>query len=97
MKAIKKIEIVTGSLDAKKVINLLDEKGIKGYTIIKNVMGNGDKGYQDGDGLHEAFQNKYIMVACSEEELEKLVEPLRAILKKSGGICLVSDAQWLVH
>ena len=37
------------------------------------------------------------IVACSEEELKSITEPLRSLLKKSGGVCLVSDAQWLVH
>ncbi len=96
MKFVKKIEIVTGSLQSKKITQLLEEHSIS-YTIINNVMGKGDSGYQDGDGLHEAFQNRYLLVACSEEQLNKIVEPLRKMLAKSGGMCLVTDAQWLMH
>ena len=97
MKALKRVEIVVGTLESSKVIRILDENKIDGYTMIKNVLGRGDKGIKDGEGLHNAFQNTYIIVACSVEELESITEPLRTVLTKSGGVCLVSDAQWLVH
>ena len=97
MKHLKRVEIVTGALEAPKVVQILDEYNITGYTMIKNVEGRGDKGIQDGQGLHSAFQNIYLMVACSEDEVKSFTEPLRALLKKSGGVCLVSDAEWLIH
>ena len=97
MKALKRVELVVGTLESSKVIKILDDNKIDGYTMIKNVLGRGDKGIKDGEGLHNAFQNTYIIVACSAEELESITEPLRTVLTKSGGVCLVSEAQWLVH
>ena len=97
MKALKRVEIVVGTLESSKVIKILDDNKIDGYTMIKNVLGRGDKGIKDGEVLHNAFQNTYIIVACSAEELESITEPLRTVLTKSGGVCLVSEAQWLVH
>ena len=97
MKDLKRVEIVTGALETPKVINILEEHQVNGYTMIKNVLGSGDKGVQDGEGLHNAFQNTYLIVACSQEELERIKEPLRKVLRKSGGVCLISDAQWLIH
>ena len=97
MRALKRVEIVVGTPDSSKVIKILDDNGIDGYTMIKNVLGRGDKGIKDGEGLHNAFQNTYIIVACSAEELEGITEPLREVLTKSGGVCLVSEAQWLIH
>lgn len=97
MKVLKRVEIITGALETPKVVKILDQHGINGYTMIKNVLGRGDKGIQDGEGLHNAFQNTYILVACSNEEFEKISEPLRKLLRTVGGVCLVSDAEWLVH
>ena len=97
MKDLKRVEIVTGTLETPKVVDILKKNQISGYTMIKNVLGSGDKGIQDGEGLHNAFQNTYFIVACSVEELDRIKEPLRAVLKKSGGVCLVSDAKWLIH
>lgn len=97
MKDLKRVEIVTGTLEAPKVIQILERHNISGYTMIKNVLGSGEKGFQDGEGLHNAFQNTYIIVACSMEDFDAVKEPLRSLLSKVGGVCLVSDAQWLVH
>lgn len=97
MKAQKKIEIVTGSMNTNKVVELLEKHQVEGYTIIPKVVGLGKRGVQDGEGLHDAFNNSYILVACEEEMVEKINEPLSKLLKKYGGICLVSDTMWLVH
>ena len=97
MKDLKRVEIVTGTLEAPKVVSILEEHNVSGYTMIKNVLGSGEKGIQDGEGFHNAFQNTYIIVACSMAEFDTLKEPLRKLLSKAGGICLVSDAKWLMH
>jgi len=97
MKALKRVEIITGSLEAPKVLRILENHGMNGYTMVKNVLGRGEKGIQDGEGLHNAFQNTYFIIACSPDELEQITEPLRKLLKSAGGVCLVSDAQWLIH
>lgn len=97
MKAVKKVEIVAESDFLPKIVRLLEKEQISGYTVIRNASGKGDKGVRDGYGLTDVFQNIYILLACSEEELQRITEPLRALLKRIGGICLVSDAQWLIH
>ena len=97
MKAVKKVEIVVESDFLPKIVSLLEKEGINGYTIIRQASGKGAKGIRDGYGLTDVFQNNYILLACSEEELQRITEPLRALLKRIGGICLVSDAQWLIH
>ncbi len=97
MTPIKKLEIVINSTDLNALIHTLKKNGIKGYTIIKNVQGNGDRGEQDGDSLTSVFNNSYVLIACSEEDAKQLEEPMRRLLEKSGGIYLVSDAQWLKH
>jgi nitrogen regulatory protein PII len=97
MKAVKRVEIVIESDFLPRVIRILDKQQIKGYTIIRNASGKGDKGMRDGYGLTDVFQNIYLLIGCSEEELERIKEPVRMLLEKVGGICLVSDAQWLVH
>jgi len=97
MKAVKKVEIVAESDFLPKILELLESENISGYTVIRNASGKGDKGVRDGYGLTSVFQNNYILLACSQEELEHIKEPLRKLLKRIGGICLVSDAQWLIH
>jgi nitrogen regulatory protein PII len=97
MQTIKRVEIVTDSLEMKEVIDMIESLGITGYTLIRDVLGKGERGIQSGDELTGVFKNSLLLVACKEGEVSGLVEAIRPMLKKRGGICLVSDAQWVVH
>lgn len=97
MKPVKRVEIITDSLELRSIVQMLDEIGVSGYTVLKDVVGKGGRGMREGDELTDVFKNSYILVACPEEQLEPIVNCIRPILKKFGGICLVSDALWLVH
>lgn len=97
MQPIKRVEIVTDSLEMQEVTDIIDQLGISGYTLIKEVLGKGERGVQSGDELTGVFKNSLLLVACEAEKVPALVEAIRPVLKKRGGICLVSDAQWVVH
>jgi len=94
---IKKIEIITdGSLQSRMIL-AVDATGVSGYTIIKDVAGKGLKGTKDGHGISGGFKNFYMMLCCDETEARKVVEAVKPIITKYGGICIVSDAHWIIH
>lgn len=97
MQQIKKIEIVADLLELPKIIEKLDEVGITDYTIIKDVTGKGERGIRDGDELTDVFKNCYVLTACEPEQVDRVVETIRPLLKRYGGICLISDALWVTH
>jgi len=97
MELVKKVEIITNSLELDKVLNLLENVGVSGYTVIKDVTGFGDRGKVINDFDSSALTNGYVMSICTETQEEKVVETIRPILKKYGGVCIVSDAKWIVH
>ena len=97
MHHVKRLEIITDSLEMKEVCSVLESLGVTGYTIIREVVGHGERGWQSGDELTDVFKNAYLLTACSESEAERVVEAVRPILKRRGGVCLVSDAQWVIH
>ncbi len=41
--------------------------------------------------------NGCVLTACPPEQVREIVEAVRPILKRRGGVCLVSDAQWVRH
>ena len=94
---IKKIEIITDSTLQSRLVKVIDETGVSGYTIIKDVAGKGLKGDKDGHGISGGFKNCYIMVICDMEEAKKVVEAVKPIINTFGGICIVSDAHWVIH
>ena len=79
------------------VLSILEQVKVSGYTVIKNTSGKGDYGIAYSS-LDFEFTNSYIMTVCTDEtQLNRLVELITPFLKKFGGICLVTESQWVVH
>lgn len=97
MTTVRKVEIVTASLEIEHVLEVLDNEGVSGYTVIRDVVGRGSRGARPGDELTGALTNSYVMTACSAEEAERVVAAVRPILKRFGGVALVTDCQWVRH
>lgn len=97
MQAYKKLEVIIPKLESKRLIALLQRNGIKGYSYWGGIRGSGDRGLQDGEGLSEAFVNAFFVIACSEEDFNRIKEKLRVFLSDAGGVCMISDVDWLIH
>jgi nitrogen regulatory protein PII len=94
LQPIKKIEIIVSYLEVSAVIKILKKNSINRYTVINNVSGSGEHGYS-GDDL---ITNSYIMIICTELELaEQLSVAMQPLLKKLGGIFIITDGQWIAH
>ncbi|MFU8815389.1 MAG: P-II family nitrogen regulator [Pseudomonadales bacterium] len=98
MKPCKRIEIVIEQALARRLAGRLDELGAQGYTLISGVSGRGDRGLRQADELTDTFTNCVFVIACDDDDLvSRIVEGVRPMLSRSGGICLVSDAAWVRH
>lgn len=97
MQEVKKVEIIISTLELDEITDILDSIKVSGYTILKNISGKGDRGDSFND-LGIEFSNSYIMTVCTnEKQLNYLIEELLPLLKKIGGICLITDSQWIIH
>ena len=98
MKPCKRLEIVIEKPLARRLTATLLEHDAPGYTILDYAAGAGDRGERRADEPTSASTNCVVIVACETQEMaERLVEAIRPILSRSGGICLVSDALWVRH
>jgi nitrogen regulatory protein PII len=97
MLQVKRIEIIVDALEIPNVVRRLEAAGVSGYTIIKDATGMGERGLRDAGELTDVFKNSYLLTTCLPEQIERIVEAIRPILKLRGGVCLVSDAQWVIH
>jgi nitrogen regulatory protein PII len=97
MEAAKKIEIICDSVEIKNVIEILESHGVTGYTIIPDVVGKGERGLRRGDDLSDVFKNSMIITVCKAPQIQELVEAIRPVLKRFGGVCLVSDTNYVIH
>ena len=98
MKPCKRIEIVIEETLTRRLAELLDTLGAPGFTLIPRASGQGDRGVRRGDDPTGTMTNAVFIVAADDDEVvARIVEGVRPLLKRSGGICLVSDALWLKH
>ncbi len=97
MRDVKRIEIVIEAAQEDTIRQLIEDAGIDGFTILHAAAGQGQRGERSGDGLSDAFQNVVFVIATPEERVAGFVAAVRPVLKRTGGICLVSDARWLKH
>jgi nitrogen regulatory protein PII len=97
MQSVHKVEIIVSSLKLDRVLKILDKIEVSGYTVIDNTLGKGDRGFTDTD-LDRVFSNAYILTVCTnDQQLDLLTTEITPVLKKVGGICLVTEATWISH
>lgn len=97
MMGIKRVELVIDAAEKSTVVSTLKEVSITDYTFYKHVGGNGQRGEKGDLSVGEAVENITFVIACPESQLYALVGVIRPLLKSFGGMCLVSDAQWVMH
>jgi nitrogen regulatory protein PII len=95
MKTGKRIEIVIAAFEAERVVDLLEQGGVSGHTLIRDVSGKGERGRRLGDDPVGASGNVLILAICASEKVDGIVASLEPVLRKFGGIVVVSDCSWL--
>ncbi|MCC5951052.1 MAG: transcriptional regulator [Acidimicrobiia bacterium] len=96
MQDVKRFELVIGSANAGRFLDALDTMGLPHRTVIPGIYGQGQQGARGGDPF-STFDNTYVLVAVPPERSEEVVEALRPLLHTFGGMCLVSDAKWVLR
>lgn len=96
MQPVKRVEIVVDSPEVPDLLALLRRERVGGYTVFAHLSGRGDRG-ERRDDEPSGGGNACVLVAVPEAQLQRLVELVRPVLKRRGGMCLVSDASWVLH
>ena len=98
MKPCKRIEIVIEETLTRRMAQLLEAQGAPGYTLIPRASGYGDRGARRADDPTGTLTNAVFIIATDDDAVaERIVENVRPLLERSGGICLVSEALWVRH
>jgi nitrogen regulatory protein PII len=92
----KRIEIVVTDESLNDLIELFREAKVRGYTVIRKAGGLGSRGERNHEYYPLEEENAVMVLACEEEQAEKLIMMLRPKLKEFGGMCLISDCQWVI-
>lgn len=94
--SMKRIEIVIEEEALGELLELLRSGGVRGYTFIKQAGGLGSRGERRPDDMALEEKNAVVILACEEKQAERLVMALRPKLKGFGGMCLISDCEWVI-
>jgi nitrogen regulatory protein PII len=97
MQEVKKIEIIINTSHLEDAIKILDNLMVSGYTIIRDTSGKGNRGLSCAD-LDCLFSSSYLMTVCTnDKQLNNLETSITPLLKKVGGVCIITDAKWVNH
>lgn len=97
MQPVKRIEIVVDSPEIPELLSVLRAQGIRGYTLFTHLRGSGDRGDRLDDEPNGGNGNSCLVIAARPDAVAGIIEAIRPILRRRGGMCLISDAQWVVH
>ncbi len=89
----KKIEIVVEAARARAIIEMIEKAGAKGYTVVSNVSGRGNRGIRDEGDLSDVFRNSLIIVVAAEDIAAGIVTASQSILENYAGIVVMSDVE----
>ncbi len=94
MDPVSRIEMIVSSQEVEKIINILETVGAPGYSLIRGVIGKSDWGTVSDDiNLGSSkLSNVFIICYCPQEKVKPIVEKIKPILNKYGGVCYLSDA-----
>jgi nitrogen regulatory protein PII len=94
---IKRIEITVESLYQQKIVDAIENAGAPGYTVLKEVEGKGRHGKKDGKGISDGYKNCMVIVYVNQEEIKGMIDQVKPLIVKFGGICVISDAHWVIQ
>jgi PII-like signaling protein len=94
-KAMKRIDIVIGEEQFDKLIELLSENKIRGYSVLRKIGGLGSRGFRSPYDVLMQEENVLVVVVCEIDPAENLIKSIQPKLKDFGGMCLVSDCLWV--
>ena len=96
LKKMKRIEIVINEEALDDLLKLLRTDSVRGYTVVRRAGGFGSTGERDPNDYSLEQPNAIIVLACEEDQADKIVMMLYPKLRSFGGVCMVSDCQWTI-
>ncbi|MBM4256933.1 MAG: hypothetical protein FJ147_13680 [Deltaproteobacteria bacterium] len=89
----KKVEMIVDSACAPQLLKMCERVGAKGYTVVPNASGKGNRGVRGVGDLFDIFRNVLIIVIASEEIATRIVEESQPLLQHYAGIIYTSDVE----
>jgi nitrogen regulatory protein PII len=94
MHPVSRLEIIVSSKEIEKITDILEKVNVPGYSIIRDVIGKSDSGTVSDDvNLGSSkLNNVFIICYCAQEQVKLIIEKIKPILNKYGGVCYLFEA-----
>lgn len=89
----KRLEIIVEAARSRAVIEMVENAGARGYTMVPQVSGKGNRGVRDDAHLSDVFRNVMIIVIAAEDVANRIIDQSQALLEHYAGIVAVSDVE----
>ena len=89
----KKIEMIVDAACLPQLLKMCERVGAKGYTVIPNVSGKGNRGVRGSSDIFDIFRNVLIIVIATEEIAARIVAESQLLLQHYAGIIYTSDVE----
>jgi PII-like signaling protein len=90
----KRIDIMVEAPLMQRVLALLDQQGVSGYTVLPVLAGRGKDGAWHRDGvIGRAGALVTIFCILDEVRVNEVLEPLFTLVSRQIGIVTISDVQ----
>ena len=90
----KRIDIMVEAPLMKRVLSVLDDQNVSGYTVVPALAGRGKDGSWDRDGLVGRV-GAVVQIFCivDERHVDAILEPVFKLVSRQIGIVSISDVQ----
>ncbi len=75
----KRLEIIIGSYELSKVIDILESENANGYTVISDVIGRGKHGKRIKDEITDVNRRSLVICVENEIKIEKIILKMKKL------------------
>ncbi|QDU85092.1 hypothetical protein Pla163_22170 [Planctomycetes bacterium Pla163] len=86
MKPIERLEITVDAYHVREVTRVLQRHGVRGWSIVRDVAGAGNRGDQLADDVAGVSNNHMILTTVEPERLEALAADLKPLIVRFGAV-----------
>jgi hypothetical protein len=87
----KRLEFVVAASLQRSLIDLIDEAGAPGYTVLPVLGGRGRDGTWESGHSSQAFSMVAVVVVCDSLVADRLAEAVQPMLDDFNAIVTISD------
>lgn len=90
----KKIELVIDAGSLPIVKSIISKSGAKGYSVLNVIEGQGEiDGHKKAIPELSSFEQYYLVIVCTGEIADKLIDGLTPFIAEIGGVLFTSPIE----